>query len=308
MAEQVFNNFRAPLVSDIDDAATSLVLDVSALPEGLASQVTEGLDGNTMRIGIDDELMNVTGTSLDGTELTLTVTRAIESTTAAAHSAGTYAANVWTKAGLLAYVADNTPSSGVALAADEGYDGASPVASAALLVGVHNRTKLRLTLEDASTSDLELGNFGSTNFATFGMYFARVLFADLFYLLLGGAITRDNSNRFQGTAASGIALAIAPGGLILNAFEAYIDIVPDMDYQYFVVDTYIGNADGTQVLRVTANVGVPPNTTEMGIDFSTASAIPIVGDDLVWDGGNQTVRSTAGGVFSAVMTIQGGID
>lgn len=92
MAENIANNFQTTLSSGIDDVTTSI---------GVASAT--GAPSENFRIIIDSEIMLVTAVS--GT--TWTVTRGVESTTAATHSNGANVAHVLTAGGLNQYVSEN---------------------------------------------------------------------------------------------------------------------------------------------------------------------------------------------------------
>lgn len=94
--ENLVNNFSTTLVADIDDSQTAIVVAVQAPASA------------NFRILIGGELMLVT----DNSTLTWTVTRGVESTTAAAHSAGAVLTAVITAEGLNQFVEDRAEFTG----------------------------------------------------------------------------------------------------------------------------------------------------------------------------------------------------
>lgn len=100
MAEQLANNAASTLTAAIPDAVatTCTVVNGTVFPA----------TGN-FRVIVDTELMLCTARSGN----TLTVTRGIEGTTAAAHASGAALTHVLTQAGLLQYLIENAPASGI---------------------------------------------------------------------------------------------------------------------------------------------------------------------------------------------------
>jgi ABC-type amino acid transport substrate-binding protein len=100
MAEQLANNAASTLSAAIPDAVAT----TCTVANGTVFPAT----GN-FRVIIDTELMLCTARSGN----TLTVTRGIEGTTAAAHASGAAVTHVLTQAGLLQYLIENAPASGI---------------------------------------------------------------------------------------------------------------------------------------------------------------------------------------------------
>ena len=110
--------------------------------------------------------------------------------------------------------------------------------------------------------------------------------------------------------ATSVPTLVAPGGDVIQAGSVYtviygLDTTND-SYDLNAVLT-IGSADGSQLLNVQA-VGTIPQSgpgTSGSVDWTTGSASQLVGTDLTWTAGTESVTSTAGGVFVVRMSAVG---
>jgi len=94
MAEQLSNFGRTTISGSINDTTTSVVVtDGSVFPST-----------GDFRINVEDELMLVTARATN----TLTVTRGIEGTSAAAHTTGVYVTHVATAGGVTKMIEERT--------------------------------------------------------------------------------------------------------------------------------------------------------------------------------------------------------
>lgn len=100
---------------------------------------------------------------------------------------------------------------------------------------------------------------------------------------------------------TGIPVAIGIGGNAASLTTTIVTAIPlDSDYFDFQATLTVTDLAGTNVITVSVFATVPPDSTSLTVDWSTASDTVVTGVDLSWDGTDNVV-SAAGGIYIATL-------
>lgn len=117
----------------------------------------------------------------------------------------------------------------------------------------------------------------------------------------------DGANARLAGATTSPPVLIDPASVVADVQQpSTIARIPvDADSFGAALTLWVTDLAGTNVLQVQVAASTTPGDTSLSIDWTTATATPIAGTDLAWDGTSQ-VTSTAGGIFVAALSYAAG--